>query len=288
MKSDMFEDDGLRRKLVILLLILISVGLVVVTAAVRSVIQKREAKKAEALQTEAAAAGDPTNQNASQNAIAGDLTGQGASQNAAAGEPAGLTISHEPEPEQSQHAKYEFSGGNLEVSNDPEINELFEGYFRAKLSLDAGQAQSFLMVQESGNPEEEQERLRWSGEYIEGYQDITCYTLPGPEPDSYLAYVYYKIKFYQSQVAAPSLSFAYVVRDGSGRYKIQNGELEENVKNYIGEAEQSEDVVFLTRQVQDEFSQALAEDEGLAAIYSIAMGGPAGQESTDIPAVPGS
>lgn len=154
------------------------------------------------------------------------------------------------------------------------ITELFNGYFQAKLGNDAALVNSYFTGGGGTDPEEESRRLLWSLEYIEDYRDITCYTIPGPAEDSMIVYTAYKIKFYQSEIPASSLSVAYVVKDGNGVFKIFEGTMEEDLKEYMEQAAQLDSVKALDRQVQEAFMQELLEDENLAEIYSIAMNMP--------------
>lgn len=154
------------------------------------------------------------------------------------------------------------------------ITELFNGYFQAKLGNDVVRVNSYFTGSEEKDQEEESRRLLWSLEYIEDYKDITCYTIPGPAEDSMIVYTAYKIKFYQSKIPASSLSVAYVVKDGDGVFKIFEGTMEEDLKEYMEQAAQLDSVKALDRQVQEAFMQELSEDENLAEIYSIAMNMP--------------
>lgn len=156
----------------------------------------------------------------------------------------------------------------------PEITALFEGYFNAKLSGDAELAGSCFTGGGSKDPEEERQKLLTSLKYIEDYRDVTCYTLKGPVEDSLVVYVYFKIKFYQSEIPAPSLSSAFVIKDDGGAWRIYEGTMSERLKEYMEQAGRLEPAKALARQVQEEFGQALADDEHLAEIYSIAMAGP--------------
>lgn len=154
------------------------------------------------------------------------------------------------------------------------ITELFNGYFQAKLGNDVVRVNSYFTGSEEKDQEEESRRLLWSLEYIEDYKDITCYTIPGPAEDSMIVYAAYKIKFYQSEIPASSLSVAYVVKDDDGIFKIFEGTMEEDLKEYMEQAAQLDSVKALDRQVQEAFMQELSEDENLAEIYSIAMNMP--------------
>ena len=115
--------------------------------------------------------------------------------------------------------------------------------------------------------------------YIEDYRDIACYGIPGQEPDSYVVYVAYKMKFYQSEVPAPSMSAAYVKKDEDGIYKIYEEGTDEAVKQYMEQAAMLDSAMALAAQVQKEFLDALAEDESLTKLYELAMSGPAADGS---------
>lgn len=160
-----------------------------------------------------------------------------------------------------------------------EIEELFRGYFSAKLSGNAALAYSYFSDQNAEAPdeeklEEENQRLLRSMEYIEDYQDIVCYGIPGPEEDSYVVYVAYRIKFYQSDVPAPSLSAAYVKKDEDGIFRILEPGRDDPERYYMDQAGQLDSVKELAERVQTEFAEALGRDENLAALCGIIMSGP--------------
>lgn len=190
-------------------------------------------------------------------------------------ESANITLSEEPEPETDGTPE------GMEFTRDlpPEIPALFEGYFKAKLSGDACLADSYFYGEEASDYEAESQRLLWSMKYIEDYRDIACYGIPGQEPDSYVVYVAYKMKFYQSEVPAPSMSAAYVKKDEDGIYKIYEEGTDEAVKQYMEQAAMLDSAMALAAQVQKEFLDALAEDESLTKLYELAMSGPAADGS---------
>ncbi len=169
----------------------------------------------------------------------------------------------------------------LDENTVSEIQEMFAGYFNAKLSGDAVRGNSYFEG-ETGNAqdaERDEAELAWSLKYIEDYQDILCYTVPGPEKESYVVYVYYKTKFYQSNTAAPSLSAAYVRKDADGIYRICS-EMRDTEGAYMKAVAGLPSVQELTRTVQEEFRQALASDASLLKIYEIMTAGPEGEPSS--------
>lgn len=165
-------------------------------------------------------------------------------------------------------------GAAFDSEAPPYVNALFEGYFKAKLDGDAVLADSFFTGGAPKNMEEEKQKLLKSLEYIEDYRDLTCYTLKGPVENSLVVYVSYQIKFYQSEVPAPSLSAALVKMDADGTWRIYEGEMDGRLQEYMEQAGQLDCAKELARQVQAAFGQALVRDEQLAEIYAIAMAGP--------------
>lgn len=152
-----------------------------------------------------------------------------------------------------------------------EIRQIFEGYFQAKLAGEAGLASSYFEGP-AQDLEEEARRLSWELKYIEDYRDILCYAAPGPEADSYVVYVYYKIKFFGSEVMASSLSSAYVRKGADGICRIQE-EVSPEIRQYMELVGGLESVGTLVRQVKEEWDAAVLEDAGLAELYREAMAG---------------
>lgn len=173
---------------------------------------------------------------------------------------------------------HENSVGDLTLgrSTEPEIQDIFTGYFQAKLSGDRKRADSYFAETAADTGREDRE-LSWSLQYIEDYRDITCYTVPGPEIDSYVVYVYYRTKFYQSETAAPSLSSAYVKKGEDGIYRVYDGDAA-GVGSYLEAVAGLPSVTELASQVQKEFEDAVAADENLLQIYEMISAGPKDEE----------
>lgn len=286
-QSDKSPDGRRFRRMAILFFILVPVLIIAGIMAVRYVSAHMALADREKVQmTSGGQADDAGPKDISGDSPASGTDSKSYGESAGSRESAGIGIPVAPEENSVIFTLPE--DAELEPAALPEITELFLGYFEAKLTGDAEAANRYFTGGEAADPEEESRRLLWSLEYIEDYREISCQSVPGPEEDSFVVYVYYKIKFHQSQVPAPSLSAAYVKKDGDGIYRIFDGFRDERLKNYMEQVEELESVRDLARQVQDEFAQALEEDENLAALYSIAMAGPgsgpetsAGPEDTE-------
>lgn len=167
----------------------------------------------------------------------------------------------------SQYPEYELAEEEI-----PEIHALMESYFKAKLDCDPAAMEKVFGNTNTGDTTELEEKMKMESEYIEGYQDITCYTKPGLDESSYIAYVRFNIKFHLTGTVAPGLLWCYVTKDADGSFYIVE-EPDQKVSGYIAFVEQSEDVGELITQVNTDLETALAADSKLASIYQILRNG---------------
>ena len=93
------------------------------------------------------------------------------------------------------------SAASLEPTDNQEINDLVDAYFTAVAACDMD-ALSRLLYSTEGITQEQLEAER---EYVEGYEDITCYSLDGLIDGTYIVYVSYGMKFINVETPAPSL-----------------------------------------------------------------------------------
>ncbi|MCM1182988.1 MAG: SH3 domain-containing protein [Roseburia sp.] len=101
-------------------------------------------------------------------------------------------------------------------------------------------------------------------EFIESYDDVTCYTKSGMEEGSYFVYVTYMVKIEGIDTKAPGLNAFYVYPDESGKLKI-DGAMEQNVEASLKLVTSQEDVVDLYTRIDVSYKEALAADEQLNA-----------------------
>lgn len=155
----------------------------------------------------------------------------------------------------------------------PEINALLEAYFDAKITYDVDKM-SQLVYPLSGLTTEQ---LELEVEGIESYDSIEVYTKPGLLKDTYVAWVYYEIKFSNTQIAAPSLSKMYICTDEQGEVYIYNGTIEGEITSYIDGLSSDPEVLNLVDTVNRKFEEALSADEQLSALinqlHKLNMGG---------------
>lgn len=162
----------------------------------------------------------------------------------------------------------EYPEYDLTEEEVPEIHALMESYFQAKLDCDPAALQKVFGNGNVGDTTALQEKMRMETEYIEGYQDIICYTKPGLDENSYMVYARFNVKFRLTNTLAPGLLWCYVTKDADGNFSIQE-KPGDQVSGYITFVDQSEDVRALAAQVNTDLESALASDSKLASIYQI-------------------
>ncbi len=151
---------------------------------------------------------------------------------------------------------------DLQVDAYPEVNALVSSYFTAMASGDVDTLSSIC----SDLDDAAKIRIQEKANYTESYDDLKCYTKPGPIPNSYIVFAYYQIKYVNIDTKAPGLSSLYVCTDdNTGQLYVYNGDLSENVSNYIKGVAAQEDVVALLSQVDTEYNAAVESDNTLKA-----------------------
>lgn len=169
----------------------------------------------------------------------------------------------------------------LKKDEIPEINALMESYCKAKTDCDAETMYELYGKTDTSGIEELREKMQWRAKYIESFQNITCYTIPGLEADSYLVYVSADIKFRVTDTLAPNLMWCYVTKNQDGRFIIQEN-VSKEVLSFVAQAEKSEGVRLLAAQINARLEEAAASDTKLASAYGMLKKGAAapGEETT--------
>ena len=99
-------------------------------------------------------------------------------------------------------------------------------------------------------------------EYIEEYTNVTCYTKPGLEENSYFVYVSYDVKIKGIDTMAPGLNAFYVYTAQDGSLKI-DGDMESNVDAAFKLVTNQDDVVDLYNRIDVDYNATVASDEAL-------------------------
>ncbi len=143
----------------------------------------------------------------------------------------------------------------------PALSELIHTYFEAMENKDVDQYTSIVTGDDMTA-----EKLEKKGEFIENYQNIVCYTKPGMTEGTYIAYVYYEVKFHNIDTLAPALIQLYVCTNEDGTMYIYAGSLDAELAAYKNAMSASEDVLALNAETEDKLEEAMAADEKLTML----------------------
>ena len=187
------------------------------------------------------------------------------------------TKEESPESESTESSVSEVFALDESFEKDavPEINTLINNYYTAYAAMDTDTL-SEIAVPFSDN---EKSYVGVFGQYIEGYQNISCYTKHGPTEGSYLVSAYYEMKFYEVETTAPGLDFFFIEPDSEGTLYINNlygsynlnrveNELDANIYAVILQYIQQNDVIALQQDVDTKFNEAIASDANLATMLT--------------------
>ncbi|XME02674.1 SH3 domain-containing protein [Lachnospiraceae bacterium C1.1] len=152
----------------------------------------------------------------------------------------------------------------LEQNAYEEINSFFTKYYNALAEAD------FDTLADMGEVLDDDVKAKRTvrAGYTEDYENMSCYTVEGPESDSYIVFVYYEIKFKNIDTLAPGLSTFFIIKDGDS-FKLKDiGSLPDNEKEYITEVASSDDVQKLLEDVDVLYQKNTEADATLAAFMT--------------------
>ena len=152
----------------------------------------------------------------------------------------------------------------LEQNAYEKINSFFTRYYTALAEADFDTLET--MGEELDDDMKAKRTVRAS--YTEDYENMSCYTVDGPEANSYIVFVYYEIKFKNIDTLAPGLSTFFIVEDGDS-YRLKDiSSLPDNEKEYITSVASSEDVQKLLEDVDELYQKNTEADATLAAFMT--------------------
>lgn len=141
----------------------------------------------------------------------------------------------------------------------PEVNALIMDYYQAVVN---GDVDKVLTI--SNNVDEtEKIRVQELSKYLDSYPSVEIYTKPGPVEGSYLAYVYYQVKFSGYDNTAPGIQTFYICTAEDGTLYMNEGVVDEYITDYIQKVNMHEDVVELFNKVAVEYNDLLVSDPNL-------------------------
>lgn len=195
-----------------------------------------------------------------------DSAGGGEQSDIGAGEGAESSGAAEDAPDYSE---IDISQYTLKTDEVPELLALVRTYCQAKEDCDPQlMARLFgrgvLTEEEAAEEKAKMELVKAS---VKRYENISCYSIEGPEPDSYVIFPYFELKYREAETLMPQLTWAYVTKQEDGSYVMQE-QVSEEVAAYIARIGERDDVAALRAQVAEAQADAVASDEKLKSVYS--------------------
>lgn len=177
------------------------------------------------------------------------------------------------EPDTKEYFQ-DFGGSILELDTVPEITQLMEQYFLSITECDMDTFMHLFTSEDTSQTETFRQHFEKQKQYVEGYQNISCYTTKGLDENSYVAYVYYDKKFVGVDTLGPALVQIYAVKCEDGVYRIYDQEISPELETYLEQVSQNEDVRLLIKQVDRQLADAMEADEALKARIMFLKEGP--------------
>lgn len=146
----------------------------------------------------------------------------------------------------------------------PEVNELITEYYAALQSKDLETVKALFDYSE----DKELLRMQENSSHIESYNNIVCYTKSGLEPDSYVVYACYDVKFVGFDTLVPGLTPFYVSKNAEGSFYIHDWEHDPEAAAYSNEVTAQADVTALYDRIRTGAEEKKAGDEALSAFLA--------------------
>lgn len=142
----------------------------------------------------------------------------------------------------------------LQCDAYPEINEVMEIYHKALAENDEETVKKYLLYVN----ENELVNIAVKSEYVEGYEDIHCYTQEGFQEGSYYVYVSYQLKLTEFETTIPGLIGLYYCPNEDGDYHIyRKADMSENVLDNYYSAYMKQEVQDLYNTVDLKYNEVL-------------------------------
>ncbi|MBR2122574.1 MAG: SH3 domain-containing protein [Lachnospiraceae bacterium] len=147
----------------------------------------------------------------------------------------------------------------LELNAYPALNDFFAVYYGAMATGD----RDTIVACNPYLSESSLLRMEAISEYVDHYSLVDVYTKPGPVSDSYVCYVYSKVKFIDYIGDVPGMNTMYVCTGDDGRLFINIQNESDEIQNYINGISLLDDVKDLHNRVNVEYNEMIAADDNM-------------------------
>lgn len=141
----------------------------------------------------------------------------------------------------------------LMPNENEELRALIDSYYNA---VSAGDTETLKAIH-SEISSNELLKYQEKAKYLNRYSNLEVYTRPGPEENSTIALVYYRVVFENREEEVPGLRSFYVCTNDQGKLYIQNGEVSDEINEYFREVSEQVDVVDLNNRVTVEYNELM-------------------------------
>ena len=158
---------------------------------------------------------------------------------------------------------------SLKEYNDDVLEKFFREYFQAKLTADVDTLYRLSGV--SNQSEEQQSKLKaqlkTQAGYIESYDDIKTYAVPGIGENEKLVFLQYKVRFRRAKTAAPAIMYCYIKVNENNAFELVENKTPEQTKFVYDYIQTHQEVKDLINAVDSQLLEALSSDSRLAVLY---------------------
>ena len=158
---------------------------------------------------------------------------------------------------------------SLKEYNDDVLEKFFREYFQAKLTADVN---TLYRLSGVTNQSEEQKnklsaQLKTQAGYIESYDDIKTYAVPGIGENEKLVFLQYKVRFRRAKTAAPAIMYCYIKVNEANAFELVENKTPEQTKFVYDYIQTHQEVKDLINAVDSQLLEALSSDSRLAVLY---------------------
>ena len=126
--------------------------------------------------------------------------------------PKNKIIASASEMQSPSNLEEEKKDDSLKEYNDDVLEKFFREYFQAKLTADVDTLYRLSGVtnQSTEQTNKLKAQLKTQSGYIEAYEDIKTYAVPGIGENEKLVFLQYKVRFRRAKTAAPAIMYCYI------------------------------------------------------------------------------
>ena len=147
--------------------------------------------------------------------------------------------------------------------NDDVLEKFFQEYFQAKLAADVDTLYRLSGVENQSKEQRErlQKQLKTQAGYIEAYDNIKTYAVPGIGKNEKLIFLQYQVHFRRAKTPAPALMYCYMRVNDQNSFELVENKTPEQTKFIHANVQD------LINAVDSQLLEALSSDSRLAVLY---------------------